>query len=104
MHLVQTTRFRPDLIITDYQLPHGCTGDQVVAAIAHTLGNRPPFILLTGDISREHRAALEQAVDRILEKPADVEALLDAIETLSMSIAVDSARRPAQGRSVEPIR
>ncbi len=104
LRLVETEGFRPDLIITDYQLPHGCTGDQVVTNISRMLGRRPPCILLTGDIGREHRAMLEQAVDRILEKPADVEALLEAIETLSMAVTADSASRSDQGRSVEPIR
>ncbi len=80
---VRDERLCPDLIITDYQLPHGVTGDEIVAKITAQLGHRPPTILLTGDISKQHLQAIGQSVDRILEKPADIEALLEAIETLT---------------------
>lgn len=80
---VRDEGLRPDLIITDYQLPGGITGDEVVAEVAGVLGARPPTILLTGDISEQRRRSLRECVDRVLEKPADAEELLQALRALS---------------------
>jgi PAS domain S-box-containing protein len=82
LRLVTEQGLRPDLIITDYQLPDGRTGDEAAAAIFARLGSRPPTILLTGDISDDLRPRVQAVVDRILLKPTDVEALLREIGTL----------------------
>jgi CheY-like chemotaxis protein len=79
---------RPDLIVTDYQLPLEETGDEVVEAIAALLGSRPPTILLTGDISEELRARAAKVVDRVLFKPVEIELLLRELAELSVSRAV----------------
>jgi PAS domain S-box-containing protein len=67
---------RPDLILCDFQLPMGFTGDEIVAEIAAALKTRPPTIMLTGDIADRHVEMARLAADRILRKPVDIELLL----------------------------
>jgi two-component system, sensor histidine kinase len=73
--------FRPDLILTDYQLELGVTGDIVVAEIAARLQFRPPTIMLTG-IASQQVAGASSFADRTLAKPVDLNALLCEIESL----------------------
>ena len=73
---------RPDLILSDYQLPMGYTGDEIVADIAALLHSKPPTILLTGDISDKHLTQARKIADRILPKPVDINVLLREMETL----------------------
>jgi len=74
--------FRPDLILTDFDLGQRCcTGDIVVAEIAARLCFKPHTILLTGTSGAlAHRA--HAFADRILIKPVDMDALLRAIKGL----------------------
>lgn len=67
---------RPDLILCDFQLPLGVTGDEIVAEIAARLQFKPPTIMLTGDIADRHVAKAKLVVDRIMPKPVDVNLLL----------------------------
>ncbi|MGO9513181.1 MAG: hybrid sensor histidine kinase/response regulator [Steroidobacteraceae bacterium] len=73
---------RPDLILCDYQLPLGITGDEIVTEIAALLHAKPPTIMLTGDIADRHVAQARKIADRILPKPVDINLLLREIETL----------------------
>ena len=73
---------RPDLILCDYQLPLGITGDEIVAEIATLLHTKPPTIMLTGDLSDEHIERAKRIADRILPKPVNVNLLLREIESL----------------------
>jgi two-component system, chemotaxis family, CheB/CheR fusion protein len=73
---------RPDLILCDFQLPMGFTGDEIVAEIAARLQFKPPTIMLTGDIADRHVAKAKLIADRILPKPVDINLLLREIETL----------------------
>ncbi len=79
---IEVHGLRPDLILCDYQLPLGITGDEIVAEIGALLDPRPPTIMLTGDISEKHIARALKVVDRILPKPVDINLLLREIETL----------------------
>jgi two-component system CheB/CheR fusion protein len=73
---------RPDLILSDYQLPMGLTGVEIVAEIAKLLGSRPPAIMLTGDIAERHIGDAKLIADRIFSKPIDTNKLLHEIEVL----------------------
>ena len=73
---------RPDVILCDYQLPLGVTGDKIVAEIATLLGAKPPTIMLSGDISDKHVEKARLIADRMLPKPVDVNLLLEELETL----------------------
>jgi two-component system CheB/CheR fusion protein len=82
LHHVTIEGLRPDLILCDYQLPLGITGDEIIAEIATLLHAKPPTIMLTGDISDRHVAQARKIADRILPKPVDINLLLREIETL----------------------
>ncbi|MGA2706815.1 MAG: PAS domain S-box protein [Steroidobacteraceae bacterium] len=79
---INVQRFRPDLILSDYQLPMGYTGVEIVAEIAALLGYKPPTIMLTGDIADRHVGDAKMIADRIMSKPVDVNRLLREMETL----------------------
>jgi PAS domain S-box-containing protein len=79
---VEIHGLRPDIILCDFQLPMGFTGDEVVAEIAEFLRCRPPTIMLTGDLADEHVEKAKLVADRILPKPVDVDLLIREIEAL----------------------
>ncbi len=79
---VEIHGLRPDLIMSDFQLPMGFRGDEIVAEIAARLGFKPPTIMLTGDTAHKHVERAKLIVDRILPKPVDVNLLLREIEAL----------------------
>ena len=79
---IEVEALRPDLILCDYQLPLGYTGDEIVAEIAAHLRFKPPTIMLTGDIAEAHVKKALLVADRILPKPVDITLLLRDIEAL----------------------
>jgi two-component system CheB/CheR fusion protein len=69
----------PDLIMTDYNLPGGMNGIDVLAALRSRLGRDVPGIVLTGDIAKETLAKIQRANCIMLSKPAaaaDVHAVI----------------------------
>jgi len=60
----------PDLILTDYNLPGGMNGIDVLAALRSRLGPDLPGIVLTGDIAKDTLAKIQQANCIMLSKPA----------------------------------
>ncbi len=79
---IEVHGLRPHLILCDYQLPLGITGDEIIAEIAVLLDRKTPTIMLTGDISKNHVARALKIADRILPKPVDINLLLREIEIL----------------------
>ena len=73
---------RPDLILCDFHLQQGQTGDQVVVELVAALGRKPPTIVLTGDISDRQIGKARAVADRILPKPVDIEVLLREFDGL----------------------
>jgi CheY-like chemotaxis protein len=73
---------RPDLILSDFQLPMGFSGDEIVAEIAALLHFKPPTIILTGDIDQKHIERARLLADRILPKPVDIGLLLSEMDQL----------------------
>ena len=82
MQHIEVHGLRPDLILCDFQLPLGITGDEIVAEIAALLQFKPPTIMLTGDIADRHIEKARLVADRILPKPVDINLLLRDIEAL----------------------
>jgi len=69
------------LILTDFELPNGFTGDKIVDEIAAHLRSSTPTIMLTSGTGDLHgKAKLD--VDRILAKPVDIKLLVREIELL----------------------
>jgi len=79
---IQVHGVRPDLILSDFQLPMGICGDEVVAEIAGILNLKTPTIILTGDIAQKHIEKAKLLADRVLPKPVDIGLLLCEIDTL----------------------
>ncbi len=82
MDQIATHGIRPDLILCDYNLPMGYTGDEIVSEISICLGFKPPTVMLTGDIADKHLKRARLVADRILPKPVDIDLLLDSINSL----------------------
>jgi two-component system CheB/CheR fusion protein len=79
---IQIHGVRPDLILSDYQLPMGFSGDEIVAEIAAWLHFKPPTIILSGDIDQKHMQKARLSADRILPKPVDIGLLLSEMDQL----------------------
>jgi two-component system CheB/CheR fusion protein len=80
--LTLAASIRPDLVITDYNLPGGMDGLQVVARLRETLGPRLPVIVLTGDITTESLKAIAAHNCRHLSKPVRPKDLALAVRAL----------------------
>ena len=82
LELVARGTIRPDVIISDYNLPNGMNGLQVTAQIRERLHREIPVIVLTGDISTAalRSIALRNCVQ--LNKPVKVNELTQSIQRL----------------------
>lgn len=77
--LNQLTLLRPDLILSDYEMPH-MNGLEFVKEVNRMLTNIP-CLLVTGSIMPElPKKALNEGCAGILSKPFDISELIDAIE------------------------
>ena len=88
--LARMRTFLPDVVLLDIGLP-GMTGFEVAQAIrADEATSGCLIVAVSGYSQEEHRRrALEAGVDHYLVKPADLDALLDLIDTRAESIATD---------------
>lgn len=71
--------FVPDVIIADYHLDNGLTGDQAIKSVMERLGSKIPAIIITADRSDELKAHLKHQNLSSLRKPvkpAQLRALL----------------------------
>ena len=84
---------RPDLILADYNLPHGMNGLQVAAKLRERFGSQIPVIILTGDISTHTLREIGGQHCVQLNKPVKLRELTEAIQTLLRSS--QSATPPA---------
>lgn len=73
--------FRPDLILTDFQLGLGFTAEKIVAEITAQFGFKPPTIMMTG-IAGQNLDHARAFADRILAKPVDIHVLMREIAAL----------------------
>jgi two-component system, chemotaxis family, CheB/CheR fusion protein len=80
--LVAQGMMRPDLILTDFNLPNGMDGLQTIAKLKDKFHRRTPVIILTGDISTStsREIALQDCVK--LNKPVKLNELTQVIQTL----------------------
>jgi len=94
----------PDLLVTDYTLPSGMSGLDVVDAVRAAMSSPVPAIVLTGDISSGPAHALAERPGCIrLLKPVTAGALLAVIPGLLSPAAAPPAARaalPAQDPTV----
>jgi len=82
LKLVAGSSIRPDLLLTDYNLPNGIDGLELLARVRSTMPNGLPAIVLTGDISRHAMARIAGNDCLQLSKPINHHELAAAIAKL----------------------
>lgn len=82
LELLTGGALQPDLILTDYNLPHGMDGLEVAARIRKRFHRPTPVVVLTGDISTKtlRRIASQECVH--LNKPVNGAEIMQAIGRL----------------------
>lgn len=74
--------FKPDLILTDYNLPNNMDGLQLSLKLRETLGPALPIIILTGDISTKTMRDVARQNCVQLNKPVKAAELSRTIQRL----------------------
>lgn len=89
--LLSKAAVRPDLIITDYNLPNGMNGMELTSRVRARLDQDIPVIVLTGDISTEalRKIGLNACVH--LSKPVRIVDLAQVIQRLLPRMGADVA-------------
>jgi len=82
LSLVERDALRPDLVISDFNLPNGMDGLFVADKLRATLRRSVPVIILTGDISTKTLRDIAVQKCEHLNKPASLKELVAAIERL----------------------
>ena len=95
LDLVAAGTLRPDLLLSDYNLPNGMDGLELAATLRTTLGAEIPAIILTGDVSTPTLRAIAGQDCLRLTKPVRVAELARAIQDLLPSGAVPSSLAPS---------
>ena len=72
----------PEIIITDYRLPGDCTGTELVQQLRTRVGSLIPAIILTGDMTVSNDSDYLPDNSLLVQKPARVEELVQAINRL----------------------
>jgi PAS domain S-box-containing protein len=80
--LITKKNIRPDLILSDYNLPGSMDGLESINAVRTALASEIPAIVLTGDIRSQGLAAVAKQGIEIAIKPLDVDELLQLIGRL----------------------
>ena len=69
----------PDLVIADYRLDSGTTGDDAITKIRNALGKEIPAIIITGDTDPQRLREAKKSGFDILHKPIKPEDLLASV-------------------------
>ena len=72
----------PEIIISDYRLPGDCDGMELVRRLRTKAGSQIPAIMLTGDVTLSDKNSYLPENSLLLQKPARVEELVQAINQL----------------------
>jgi two-component system CheB/CheR fusion protein len=82
LRLVTAGTIRPDLILTDFNLPNGMDGLEVTARLREKLHRKTPAIILTGDISTGTSREIARQNHVKFDKPIRLKELTQAIHQL----------------------
>jgi len=82
IRLVTDGTIRPDILLTDYNLPDGINGLDLLGRLRALLRENLPAIILTGDITTAAMARISDGNCLRLDKPADPQSLLRAVAQL----------------------
>jgi two-component system CheB/CheR fusion protein len=77
--LIESGRFKPDLLLADLNLPNGIDGLALAIRIRERLGRAIPVIILTGDISTDTMRDIASANCVQVHKPASLAELTKTI-------------------------
>jgi two-component system, chemotaxis family, CheB/CheR fusion protein len=91
LDLVERGTIRPDLVLSDYNLPNGLDGLQLATQLRKKLHRPIPVIILTGDISTGTLRDIELQGCLQLNKPVKLQELTQSIQRL-LSIPQTTAR------------
>jgi len=97
---IMQTNARPDMILSDYNLPGGMNGVEATGRLREQIGQHVPVIILTGDIST---SALRDISDHDcvqLSKPVKPKALVQTVQrllSLGAPVAGSQSPVPEQG-------
>ncbi|OYV70404.1 MAG: histidine kinase [Acidiphilium sp. 21-60-14] len=81
----------PDLVLSDYNLPHRMNGIEAVRALRATIGRKVPAIILTGDILADVVAVIEAEGCSHFSKPVSLDMLTGAV---ARALPVGAVRAP----------
>ena len=73
---------RPELLITDFHLPGGKTGVDVIKSVRKVLGEKFPAIIISGDTSAEVSDLAHDAQVRFASKPINPADLVSLVQKL----------------------
>jgi two-component system CheB/CheR fusion protein len=96
LDLVARGKIRPDLILTDYNLPKGLNGLQVVEKLRAQLHRRIPVIVLTGDISTSTLRDIARHDCVQLNRPVRLKELTQAVQCLLPASGAEGHFPPAR--------
>jgi two-component system, chemotaxis family, CheB/CheR fusion protein len=82
LEFIGTTKSKPDLILSDYNLPGGMNGVQAKGRLRALIGQHVPVIILTGDISTSALRYIAEHDCVQLNKPVKPKALFQTIQRL----------------------
>jgi CheY-like chemotaxis protein len=82
MQQIASASYPPDIIISDYRLPGDCVGTELVQQLRTKAGILIPAIILTGDITVPDDKNYLPDNSLLIQKPARVEELVQAINQL----------------------
>lgn len=94
MEMVTKGAVRPDLILSDYNLPNGMDGVQVTVKLRTFLGRQIPAIVLTGDISTDSSLTISSANCLKINKPVKLHDLRNVVQSLLPPAAAVRAPPP----------
>ena len=87
LKLVADGVVRPDLLLSDFNLPNGLNGLQLTMRLRSALHLDLPVIILTGDISTETLRDIARQGCVHLHKPVTAQAMTQAVRTLLLAAA-----------------
>ncbi len=71
----------PDLLLVDYQLANGVTGDTAIEKICEASNEKLPAIIVTGNTNSQVFREASKAAYRVLNKPVNPDGLLKTIDS-----------------------
>jgi two-component system CheB/CheR fusion protein len=82
LDLVRSGTVKPDLVISDYNLPNGMDGLQVAAELRGAIGKAVPVVILTGDIASKTLTEIARHNCTHLGKPVKPKTMLSVLDKL----------------------